>query len=811
MCSIPASQELIRHVLQLSPLAVICISSEGIITWANDAASTMLGYEVHELQGNHMARIAFKDETAIKSAAHNPLHYFYQSEHTPTEYVFFSRQGEPVQVRFRSVVIRDSEGRPAEVAALFEPMRSDAESGAASASIAEKMWQAQQNFENVLTHSADAIVICDISGNIVQANHAFCSMLGFSAEEVAGRHITEFVPLQEGRYDTTWGGVLDVDEAYVIQAAVKPTELYEAGVVSNWETHFVRKCGTVIPVAVTMSVLQDKDGDRRGSVVIARDSTGRIQTEQQLKEAVFRAEEASRSKSQFLANMSHEIRTPMNGVIGFTDILLETSLSDEQRDYAMTIKRSGEALLTLINDLLDFSKIEAGKIDFAAMDFDMELQAYDVCELIRPRIADRPIEILCRIDDQLPARVVGDPNRFKQVLTNLLGNAAKFTARGEIELALSVDEDVRDTVLVHARVRDTGIGIPDNKLKEIFEPFQQADGSITRQYGGTGLGLAICRKIALLMSGDVWAESSQGAGSTFHFTARLAKALDAPKRCFRQAEITDKKILLVDDNRTNLDVMSTMLSGAGMRPVACDTAEKTFDAIRAAQRSADPFALGILDIQMPETSGYDIARRLRDEGCAMPLIAFSSTFERNASQCREAGFNGYLPKPVNRIKLFRMIMSLIGAGIEQAGDNEPLVTQHSLREEAKQSVSVLLAEDNPVNQKLARTMLEKAGYRVTVAENGLEAVRIATEAPEHDLVFMDVHMPQMDGLQAAALIRQRGMQSLPIVAMTADAMKGDREKCLEAGMNDYISKPIKRDAVFAVIKRWVLDREEPGT
>lgn len=314
------------------------------------------------------------------------------------------------------------------------------------------------------------------------------------------------------------------------------------------------------------------------------------------------------------------------------------------------------------------------------------------------------------------------------------------------------------------------------------------------------------------MGGDVWVESVEGKGSTFHFTARLKRAHDAPGRCFRKAAIKDKKILLVDDNRTNLDVMGEMLSRAGMRPLAFDRAEAAFGAVFSAQRSPDPFALGILDIQMPEESGYDMARRLRAVGCTMPLIAFSSTFERNADRCREAGFNGYLPKPVNRIKLFSMIMRLLGSPEDIEGDHEFIITQHSLREEAKRSVSILLAEDNPVNQKLARTMLEKAGYRVTIAENGMEAVRLVTEEQKtHDLVFMDVHMPEMDGLQAAALIRQRGMQSLPIVAMTADAMKGDREKCIEAGMNDYISKPIKREAVFEVIKHWVLDREADST
>jgi len=544
----------------------------------------------------------------------------------------------------------------------------------------------------------------------------------------------------------------------------------------------------------------------------------RRESELELVAARDAAQAGNIAKSTFLATMSHEIRTPMNGILGMTELVLDSELTSEQRENLGLVRLSAESLLSIINDILDFSKIEASKLEIESIPFDLRESLGETMKALSFRADQKGLELIYDVEPNVPEALMGDPGRIRQILINIIGNSIKFTSRGEIFVRVEEEYQRSKISSLHFAIKDTGVGIAADKQKSIFEPFTQADGSMARKYGGTGLGLAICANLAELMNGRVWVESELGRGSTFHFTVQLS-VQDAPSSRTEPLppdQLRDLPVLIVDDNLTNRRVLHGMLSRWGMRPTAVEGGRPALQALEIAKSTGHPFPLILLDGQMPDMDGFALAAEILNNpglvGAAIMMLT-SAGHMGDAARCREFGISAYLVKPIRQADLLAGICLVLKESSKKEVVKKPatqLVTRHSLQED-RNRLRILLAEDNVVNQTLATRLLEKRGYNVTVAANG----RIALEAFERepfDAILMDVQMPEMDGFEATVAIREKEHSKgghVPIVAMTAHAMKGDQERCIAAGMDGYISKPIRTSEMFATIETLAGQRTAP--
>ncbi len=569
--------------------------------------------------------------------------------------------------------------------------------------------------------------------------------------------------------------------------------------------------GNDVWILTTKVPFREKDGSVAGIIGIGRNVTAQKLIEAEMIRSRAQAEAANRAKSEFLANMSHEIRTPLNGVIGMTELALDTELTEEQREYLDTVRLSAGTLLNVINDILDFSKIEAGKIDIEMADFDLRECVETAMKTLAHRADEKGLELLCDIADEAPLTVRGDSTRLSQMILNLVGNAIKFTIEGQVAVKVEVAPPQGEDIVLHFIVSDTGIGIPKEKQETIFDSFTQADASTTRKFGGTGLGLTITSRLAALMGGKIWVESEVGKGSEFHFTICVDTG-NAPilrtQSILPYKLLLNTRVLMVDDNLTNRVFLERLLTRWGMRPDCVERGEVALRELLSALESGDPYRLVLTDKQMPNMDGFTLVEQIRGrpEISATNVIMMSSGAHRgDMTRCQELGFSAYLTKPVRQIELRDAIARSLDRRENRTESKAAAPIKDRRAAQQATALHVLLAEDNMVNQRLATHLLENRGHRVTVARNGQEAITLL-EQSSYDLVLMDVQMPLIDGLEATRVIRKREIETgmhQGIVALTAHAVKGDQERCAEAGMDGYLAKPIRPEELDAVLQRYM--------
>jgi PAS domain S-box-containing protein len=800
-------------IVQSSEDAIIGKALDGTITSWNPAAARLYGYSAAEAVGQSISLI-------IPPERRDEL----------PELLARVARGESI-TQFETERVR-TDGTRLAVSVSIAPVRAASGAVVAAAVVArditerkraeEALRASEARLGALLDAAPDASVIVDKAGRIARVNAQTERLFGYAREELLGRPVELLLPERFRR------GHVRHRASYQAAPRARPMGM-------GLDLYARRKDGSEVPVEVSLSPLQTAEGTLVISAI--RDITARKQAEQALERTnrqLARANEelarASRVKSAFLATMSHEIRTPMNGVIGMMDLLLDTTLTPEQHEYAETVRASGEALLTLLNDILDFSKIEAGRLDLEVTDCDVRRIVEDVVDLFAAQARDRGLELASLVYQDVPPVLRGDPGRLRQVLTNLIGNAIKFTEQGEVVVRATLAEQTDEAALVRFAVTDTGIGMTPEEQTQLFQPFSQADSSTTRKYGGTGLGLAISKRLVELMSGEIGVESALGQGSTFWFTARLSRPTTSSLAAPAAADLRGKRVLVVDDNATTCQIVHDQIMSWGMLNGMAADAQSALTTLREAQRGGTPYDVAIVDLDMPDMDGLELARAIRANPAlaAIKLVLLVSTRLCEPSDDEaawQADIDAFLTKPVRQSPLYNSLVMVLSGSVGQhipatdvAANGGARPHTASVGEAHVGDVHirgrVLVVEDNVVNQRVAVRMLEKQGYRADAAANGREAVEMLTQIP-YDLVLMDCQMPVMDGYAATAEIRRREREQgavagrTPIIAMTASALNGDAEKCLAAGMDDYLAKPVNVQRLEAVLARWSA-QAEPG-
>ena len=801
------SEEKYRTILENIEDGYFEVDLTGSLTFFNDALCRITGYPKDKLMG--MNNREYMDEETGRKVYKIYMKIFETGEPVKgLEYAIMKGSGKR-HVETSVSLMRDREGQPTGFRGILRDVneRKQAEEKIKQYSEnleemveqrTEDLMKSEEKYRTILENIEDGYYEVDLAGNLTFFNDAVCKITGYPEDELMGMNSREYTV-----------------EENASKLYREYNKVYETGMsTKSLDWGIVKKDGTAGSLETSISLITGSEGQPKGFRGIIRDVTERKELEREIMEKSRQAEEANKAKSEFLANMSHEIRTPLNGIVGMAELALDTRLDDNQKNIFHTINTEANALQDVINEILDFSKIEAGKFDLEEIPFDLRVTIEDVANGFAHRAEQKGLDFISFLAPDVPSRLIGDPARLRQIMVNLAGNALKFTHEGELYVKGELVEEIEDRVKIRFSVMDTGIGIPEDRHTTIFDSFTQADGSTTRNYGGTGLGTTISKQLAEMMGGEIGLESEEGKGSTFWFTALFGK--QEKKKSIppeKNLDLNNLKVLIVDDNQTNRFVLMEYVKSWGCLPVEAVDGKEALIVFRDAVSSENPFDLILTDFQMPEMSGFDLAKEIKtiETLKRVPIMVLTSAGRKgDGRSCKEIGINGYLTKPIRQDEMRKAIVSVLGLSTDrETGSMPEIVTRHSLSEDYRKEIQILLVEDYPTNQQVAMRHLIKGGYQVDLAEDGSQAVK-AYKLKNYDLIFMDIQMPIMDGYAATQEIRkietrnlgQSTSQRVPIIAMTAHAIKGYRERCLEAGMDDYIAKPLKRKKLLTIAEKW---------